>query len=391
MPIFRYMGYRNDGTPARGTVEAEGFQDALASVKSLGVHPKDVSEYVYEQKQGFFRRRGSAQLPAITRQLSTLLAAGVPLIEALRSLADEQEGYWKNLLVSVRDKVASGSGLSRALGSQGRIFPDFYIHMVAASEQSGNLDKVLVRVADYLEKQEAIRSRLRSAMVYPLFMTGVGFVVLAFLFIFVVPKIVGIFENTRNALPFITVVLIHISNFFVSFWWALCVAAAILFLLFRELRKKRRDLFDRIKLNFPGRPFQSLYYGRFAGSLGFLLEGGLPMLRALELSARATGNTVLESVIHKAARQVAEGGRLSSALEGFPPVLRQLISTGERSGTLTEVLKKASQAYEEEFDRRVQNALSLLEPLMILAMGIIVGFIVFAVLLPMFQLNQLIR
>jgi len=148
MPIFRYMGYRNDGSPAQGTVEADGFHDALTAVKSLGVHPKDVSEYVHEQKAGFFRRQGSAQLPSITRQLSTLLAAGVPLIEALRSLADEQEGYWKNLLVSVREKVASGSSLSRALEAQGRVFPDFYIHMVAASEQSGNLDRVLVRVAD---------------------------------------------------------------------------------------------------------------------------------------------------------------------------------------------------------------------------------------------------
>lgn len=390
MPVFSYTGYRTDGSLARGTVEAEGYQDALVTVRSLGIHPRDVHEFVHEKRR-FFKRQNPDQLPVITRQLSTLLGSGVPLIEALRSLADEQKGYWKGLLISVREKVAGGSGLSRAMESQGKIFPDFYIHMVAASEQSGTLDAVLARVADYLEKQQAIRSKIRVAMVYPLFMSGVGIVVLAFLFTFVVPKIVRIFENTKSALPFITRVLIAISDFFVSYWWLAGIVVLSLLALFRRISSTQRDRLDRIKLNFPGKPLQSLYYGRFAGALGFLLEGGLPMLKALELSAKATGNSVLEAGIHQAARQVAEGARLSASLEGFPPVLRQLISTGERSGTLAEILKKAAHSYEEEFDRRVQKALSLLEPVMILLMGIIVGFIVFAVLLPMFQLNQLIK
>jgi general secretion pathway protein F len=229
------------------------------------------------------------------------------------------------------------------------------------------------------------------ALIYPAFMMSVGFVVMTFLFTFVVPKIVKMFENTRSALPFITVVLIKTSNLFVNYWWALVIVAAAAVYAARRLREKRRDSIDRLKLKLPGNVLQSLYYGRFARTLGFLLSGGLPVLRALELSARSVGNAFLEGRILDAAKRVAEGARMSASLEGFPSVLLQLISTGEKSGTLIEILSKAADSYEGEFDRGVRKSLSLLEPVMILVMGLIVGFIVLAVLLPMFQLNQLVK
>ena len=391
MPIFEYKGYRPDGSQTSGTVEAEGLQDAVLSIKALGVYPRDVNEYTQKEKGWFANRYDQTLLPYITRQLSTLIASGVPLIDSLRALSEESTGVWKGLLVGIRDRVSGGASLSRAMDDYPGVFPEFFVNMVAAGEQSGTVDKILVRLADFLEKQTAIRSKVRAAMVYPIFMSSVGIIVMSFLFTFVVPKIVKIFENARAALPLVTVILITVSNLFVHYWWAMIIAAFACFLGARDLRRRNRRFVDAIKLRLPGNVMQSLYFGRFTRTLGFLLEGGLPMLRSLELSARSIGNIVLQERILRAAQMVAEGGRLSSSLEGFPSVLLQLISTGERSGTLAEILSKTANSYEEEFERRVQKALSLLEPVMILLMGLIVGFIVFAVLLPMFQLNQLVK
>jgi general secretion pathway protein F len=391
MPIFHYKGYKADGSQAAGTIEADGPQDALANIKARGVYPKGVSEYREKEKGWLSRKSDGALLPYLTRQLSTLLSSGVPLVDALRSLSEENTGFWRSVLVAVRDNVSAGASLSRAFDAHPGLFPDFYISMVAAGEQSGTLDKVLIRVADFLEKQASLRAKLRTAMIYPVFMASVGFVVMSFLFTFVVPKIVRIFENSKSALPFITVVLIAISNFFVHYWWLLAIVAASLVVVARRMRRRHGRFLDALRLRLPGNVLQSLYFGRFARTLGFLIGGGLPMLRALELSAKATGNLVIEERIRRAAKGVAEGARLSASLENFPPVLLQLISTGEKSGTLVEVLNKAADSYEEDFERRVQRALSLLEPSMILVMGLLVGFIVLAVLLPMFQLNQLVK
>ncbi|MDA8242205.1 MAG: type II secretion system F family protein [Nitrospiraceae bacterium] len=391
MPIFHYKGYKTDGTQAAGTIEADGLQDALANIKARGVYPKDISALREKGKGWFSSRSDDALLPYLTRQLSTLLSAGVPLIDALRSLSEENTGFWRSVLVAIRENVSAGASLSRALEAHSGLFPDFYISMVSAGEQSGTLDKVLIRVADFLEKQASLRAKLRTAMIYPVFMASVGFIVLSFLFTFVVPKIVRIFENSKSALPFITVVLIAISNLFVHYWWLLIIIAAALALAARRLRQRHGRFLDAMRLKLPGNVLQSLYFGRFARTLGFLIGGGLPMIKSLELSAKATGNVVIEEKIMQAAQGVAEGARLSTSLGGFPPVLLQLISTGEKSGTLVEVLGKAADSYEEDFERRVQRALSLLEPSMILVMGLLVGFIVLAVLLPMFQLNQLVK
>ncbi len=206
-----------------------------------------------------------------------------------------------------------------------------------------------------------------------------------------IPKITKIFKDTESALPFITVVLITISDIFQNYWWVLIGLLFGGIFGLKRLQEKNRLFIDRLILRLPGNIIQSLYFGRFTRTLGFLLEGGLPVLKALELAGRSVGNKLLELRIIDAGKKVAEGARISASLEGFPPVLLQLITTGERSGRLIEVLRKAADSYEEEFSRRVHKALSLLEPVMILSMGLIVGFIVLAVLLPIFQLNQLIK
>ena len=392
MPIFQYRGYKTDGSSASGTLEADGLQDAIFRVKRLGVYPKEVGEFIFrEEKQKWRRGSDNTLLPHVTRQLSTLLSSGVPLMEALKSLSEENRGFWKNLLVTVRERVSGGASLSRALEGYQTVFPEFYVNMIAAGEQSGTLDKVLSRLADYLERQTAIRAKVRMSMMYPTFMACVGFLVLSFLFTFVIPKIVKIFEDNKAALPFVTVILIAISHVFVKYWWALIGLVGGLALGTRRFLSRHRAWVDHMKLRLPGQVIQSLYFSRFTRTLSFLLAGGLPMLRALELSAKSLGNTFLENRIVEAAKMVAEGASLSGSLDQFPPTLLQLIMTGEKSGRLAEILNKAADSYEEDFSRKIQNALSLLEPMMILAMGFVVGFIVLAVLLPMFQLNQLVK
>jgi general secretion pathway protein F len=391
MPIFRYKGFRTDGSDASGSIEASGMSDAMVRVKAEGVFPSEVTESQVSGGKSLFRRSDESFLPHMTRQLSILLSTGVPLIDSLQSLSAENRGFHREMLIAIRERVSAGAGLSKALEGFRNIFPEFYINMIHSGEQSGSLDKVLVRLADFLENQNALRAKVRSALIYPVLMMGVSIIVLSFLFTFVIPKIVKIFKDTKSTLPFITLVLIFISNIVIHYWWVVIGVVTAAVVAVRRFLRSRRLLVDRLMLKLPGNLIQSLYYSRFARTLGFLLEGGLPMLRALSLSAKSMGNRELEAAVLSAERRVAEGQRLSSTLEGFPPVFIQLIATGEKSGRLSETLSRAAQSYEEEFNRKVNRAVSLFEPAMILVMGLVVLFIVLGVLLPMFQLNQLIK
>lgn len=391
MPIYKYKGYNSEGREIIGSVEASTVSEAIFKVKSEGILPADVSATSSKIKKGFFQRSNSLFLQNFTRQLAILLTAGVPLAEAIQSIAFENAGYYRDILIAVKDRLSAGASLQKALQDFGDIFPEFYINMIQAGEQSGNLSKVTVKLSDYLENQNAIRSKVRSAMVYPILMMGVCIIVLSFLFTFVIPKIVKIFADTKSALPFITHVLIFISNIFVNYWWAILCLVIFLCFVSKRFIKRHRLFIDRHLLKLPGNLLQSLYYSRFARTLGFLLEGGIPMLRALKIASRSTGNKALESMILNAETKVSEGTKLSTSLEGFPPVFIQLISVGEKSGSLVESLKKASDAYDMEFSRRMNRAVAILEPAMILGMGAVVCFIVLAVLLPIFQLNQLIK
>ncbi len=352
--------------------------------------PRDVREEETAHERRVFKGDGDF-LTRVTRHLSILLSTGVPLLDALQSLSEEHEGSSRRMLLSVKERVSGGAALHKALGEFGQVFPDFYLSMVQAGEASGTLDRVLSRLADYLESQSAVKSKIRIALTYPLFMVAVSILVLSFLFTFVIPKIVKIFTDAKSALPFVTTVLIAVSNAFVHYWWAMLAAVALAVFLVRKFVKARRPILDALLLRLPGNIVQSLCFARFARTLSFLIDGGLPMLQALALAARSTGNRSVESRVLIAKERVAEGQRLSAALRGLPPLFIQLIATGEKSGRLSETLSRAADSYEDEFARRVNRAISLFEPVMILVMGVVVGFIVLAVLLPLFQLNQLIK
>lgn len=391
MPIFRYKGYGPGGGPSTGTIEADGPRDAAIKLKSKGLHPWDITrqdEAASSSLKDRFTRRSELALAAITRQLAVLLGAGVPLVEALRALSGQRSGNETRILIDIRERITGGASFARALEAYPDVFPEYFRGMVEAGESSGALDSVLLRLADYLEAEQAVHARVRSALIYPLFMVSVCMIVLSFLFTFVVPKIVKLFENSKAALPVATRILISLSSAFMSYWWLLLLIAVALIMIYKPMVARNRERVGHWLMTL----ISELYISRLTRSLGFLLEGGLPVIRALELSGKATGNEWLRLRCHEASLAVQGGATLSGAFEGtLPPMVLTLMSTGERSGRLAEVLGHAARGYETEFDRRVQKGLTLLEPALILLMGGVVGFIVFAVLLPMFQLNQLIK
>ena len=391
MPIFQYRGYALDGTEVHGSVEAAGLHDAIVQVKAQKILPADILEATGRKKNKLFSERDESFLPNMTRQLSILISSGVPLMEALHSVADEYQGYYRDILIEIKERLSGGASFYRVLQDYGQVFSDYYVHMVQAGEASGTLDTVLIKLADFLEHQGRVRRQIRSAMIYPILMMGVSIVVLSFLFAFVMPKIVRIFDDAKGALPFVTVMLIVISNVFMKYWWAILGVLAVAFWNARQYLRLHRVMVDRFLLKLPGNILQSLYYARFARAMEVLLSAGLPMLTVLKLAAQSIGNRALEADVLRSGEKVAEGQALASSLHGFPPVFVQLVATGEKTGKLADTMKRAALSYEEEFSRKVDDAVSIFEPVMIIAMSLVVCFIVLAVLLPIFQLNQLVK
>lgn len=391
MPVFKYTGYDQSGSETNGIIEADGQKDAALKVKSKGIFPKEITEASASKKRVIFKKAPPLILPVITRSLSTLLSSGVPLIDSIASISAEQKGDWRNMLTDIRESLAGGSSLARAMQAYPSIFPDFYTGMVEAGENSGKLTDVLLKLADYLESETSIKNRVKTALIYPAFMTCISILIIVFLFTFVIPKITSIFEGTSATLPFVTIVLIWISDILQSFWWLLLALIAGASFLFRKLKETKKELIDSILLRDPSGILMGLYMLRFSMTMGFLLSGGLPILYAMQLASKATGNVVLENRIMAAQNLVSQGAKLSTSLEGFPPTLLQIIATGEQTGTLPEVLKRTADTYEAEFDRKLQRAIGLLEPSIILLMGLMVLFIVLAVLLPIFDLNQMMQ
>jgi len=390
MPIFKYQGYKQDGSRIEGIIEAERQSEAAFRIKALGIFPREITETIFKPKK-FYLRHPQSFLPDITRSLSTLLSSGAPIIDAFESIALEQKGQWKGILIDIKDRLSSGATLSKALQAYPAIFPEYYIGMVYAGENSGKLSDILLKLADFLESQRNIRNKVWTSLMYPIFMAFVSIFILIFLFTFVVPKITRIFEGTTTTLPLITLILIWISKFFQKLWWSLPILIGGGGIFFRWLKKAKREMLDSILLKLPANVLQSLYLARFSMTMSFLLDSGIPILNAMQSVSKTIGNTILQKKIISARDMVSEGARLSASLEGFPPTLLQMISTGEKSGRLSETLKNAGVFYEAEFERKLSRAISLLEPALILVMGGIVGFIVIAVLLPIFELNRLIK
>lgn len=402
MPTFRYKAYSSSGAAISGLVDADSERHGALLLKEKGLLLREIKEEgsVGGVSLGRHRRRVSAaDLALFTRRLATLVASAVPLFEAIGSLCEqEQNSQFRQTLVLVKDRISEGASLSRALAAEAAVFDESYVNMVAAGEAGGALDVVLERLADFLEEQDQIRVKVVSALIYPALMVVVGGGVMMFLLTVVIPRIVVVFEDSKTSLPFITKVVIAVSHFMQAWWW-LFIGAGILGVMMYNSTMKRetpRMKRDRLLLRLPvvGGMVQGLVLSRFARVLGLLLSSGVPIMRALEITGEVVVNRVYRLFLQGVMEEIAQGGTLSGSLRKsplFPPLMVHLTSVGEKSGALEEMLIKAGTAYEREFNTRLTRLMGLMEPLLVLAMGVAVGVIVIAVLLPIFEMNQLIK
>ncbi len=401
MPVYKYKAINEKGKTLQGIIDAESPKAATEKLKRQGIFLSSLKEVKEEKTKRFFLLRGisTSELAVTTRQFSTLISAGLPLEASLVALSEQTDDQrLKQVLTQVKDRISEGSSLTNALKEHRNIFSDLYINMVKAGEASGTLDVVLLRLADFLEKQAALYSRIKSALIYPLFMFLIGSGVLFFMMTYVIPKIARIFEESGKALPLITVILIEISTFLSENpIIILFVLTGIAFMLYRFSKTRRgKAIIDRLVLKLPifGKIARMVIISRFTRTLGTLLGSGIPLLEALEISEAILGNSVYIEKLRSIRENVREGTSLARPLREsgiFPPLMTRMITVGEQTGELEEMLVKVADIYDMQIETSVSTLTSLLEPIMILVMGVVVGFIVFAILLPIFDLTSTIK
>jgi len=406
MPVFEYKALTAAGKAVQGLKEAESPKALRGALKRDGVF---LTEVLGEQQQQAQQQRdvnptrwvisrvGAEDLAVMTRQLAVLIHAGIPLVESLAALVEQVEHErLKRVVSEVRQRVNEGASLADALAAHPRVFNGLFVNMIRAGESSGALDVVLVRLADFTESQARLRSKIVATMIYPVAMLVIGTLVLGALFTVVIPKITKIFEDTKAVLPWTTKVLIAFSTFMASYWW-LMLALQILSIwgFFRwKASPAGRARWDRFKLTVPvfGRLIRTIAIGRFSRTLATLLKSGVPLLAAMDIVKNVVGNVRLAEVIEQARVSIQEGESIAAPLKRsgeFPPLVHHMVAVGEKSGSLEEMLGNVADAYEDQVETTVAALTSLLEPFMIVAMGVVVAFIVFSILMPILQINSL--
>ncbi|MBW7956476.1 MAG: type II secretion system F family protein [Deltaproteobacteria bacterium] len=399
MPNFSYRAYDRNGNAVAGQINAAGEREAVQSLKTSGLFPIEVKRPAAGREGRASGRVPAGALAAFTRQLATLVAAGTSLTEALSVLAENTEiPKLRSTVLDIKESITGGSSLARALEEKKEVFTPFYRGLVLAAEASGSLESVLPRLADYLETRARINVEVRAALTYPALMTLVGASVVFFLFIFVIPKIARIFSDTGAELPLITVLLLSMADLVAAYWHVMIAGGgAAAWFMARQLKRPRgKALLDALLLRLPwfGPIAASFHIASLARTLGSLLKGGVQLLKALEITAEVVDNSVYRNILKAAIKDCSGGAPLSASLKNsgvLPPVVVHMIGVGERSGNLDEMLIRTAEAYDSEFQNGVKKSLALLEPALILIMGMVVGFIVLAMLLPIFELNQVIR
>lgn len=411
MPIYTYSGLTTQGRTVAGVIDADSPRNARASLRRTGIFPTAVDEEqsrsttqstpqtTVESGGGLFARISTQELALFTRQFATLAKAGLTLIECLGTLIEQMENArLKRILTHVRQQVREGRSLADALQAHPRLFTSMYVNMVRAGEESGTLEIVLLRLADYMESQSRLLRTVQAALTYPIVMIVVSVAILTFLLAYVVPQVTKIFTETGRVLPLATRILLGVSSFVASYWWVvLLVAAGGTLVVSRLVRTPAGQAwYDRMQLRLPwvGRVIQRVNIARLARTLSTLLASGVPILTALGIVSQLLKNSQLRKAIEDARASVQEGESLAAPLRRsglFPALLTQMVAVGERSGELESMLARAADAYDEEVAAGLARLTSLLEPLTILVMGGVILFIVLAILLPIFDLNQLVH
>ena len=378
---------------------------ARTKLRTQQIFPVDIREEISKTQVAeeplakLFVRVRVQDISILTRQLATLLEAGTPLVSALDAIIEQTDNHAvKKIISQVREEIKEGRSFADALDKHRKVFSDLYVNMIRAGEESGALEGVLLRLADFTENQILLKNRIRAALAYPIIMTIIGAGVMIFLLTFVIPTVTQVFAEMGQTLPLPTRILMAISNLFKGYWWLIIIGLIFLIVgLRRYLQTPKGALrWDRVKLRLPlfGGIILRGAVARFARTLATLLQGGLPILNSLEIVKTVVNNQLLGQAIEETKAEVREGEGIAPSLKRsglFPAIVTHMIATGEASGNLEEMLAKVADAYEAEVETKVTALTSILEPLIILAMGIVVGFIVISILLPIFEMNQLVR
>lgn len=411
MPIYDYTAIDQKGKTRKGIIEADNETSARNKLRSSGKYPTEIKENISNagskggKKQSslqgtrqLFERVTSAEIHIFTRQLATLVGAGIPLVSALSSLLEQSiNPALKKVLAQIKDAVNEGNTLTKALSNHPKLFSSIYINMVRAGEASGSLDIVLDKLADFGEKQRALQGRLKAALVYPVFMAVIGSAILFILITYIVPNITKVFADMERTLPLPTRLLISLSDFLRGYWWLVLLTMAGLFFALRFFLQsaRGRQIWDLLKLKMPiiGEVNRKIVLARFGSTMASLLGSSVPLVTSMQIVQTIVNSAPIAAVIEEAIEQVRKGKSMARALGSspwFPPMFVQMISVGEQSGNLEPMLIKVSEAYEREVDMAVMGMTSLIEPIMIAAMGAAVGFVVLSILLPIFEMNQMV-
>ena len=406
MPAFRYEAVDASGATKKGVVTADSARSAKADLRGQGLTPIVVDAIATQvdasgrtKKHRFGDHLSTNELALFTRQLASLLEASLPLEQAFSALLEQAERpYLRDLVASIRSEVMGGASLSDALSRHPRDFTDIYRALVASGEQIGQLSRVLSRLADYIERRNALVQKVKLAFTYPAIVTVVAFAIVIFLLTYVVPQIVSVFANTKQKLPLLTVLMLAISDFVRNYGWIVLLVVVALSFAWRAALKnpatKRRWHAWLLTAPLYGKFERSLNTASFARTLAITTGSGVPILRALQTSRDTLSNVAMREQVEEATASVREGVSLARALsvhKHFPPMLIHMIRAGEVTGELPAMLERASNAQEQDLERRALTIAGLLEPALILAMGVVVLLIVLAVLMPIIEINQLVR
>ncbi len=406
MPVYEYKALNGKGRQIKGILDAANMNTAKRRLRDLKLFPVSVIEMEtpsveHRKKTSFFfhPRLTVYETAVMTRQLATLISAGFPLIKALNTmLIQVKKPSLKKIISQVKDSIEEGNSFAGALGRYPNIFSRIYVNMVRAGEASGTLGVVLESLADISENQSRMNKKLQSALAYPTIMTVICIGVLIFLLTVIVPNITSIFNEMNQALPFTTQLLIDISQTLKQWWWM--IFSFLLLTVLSYITLMKRPAFqmarDRAILALPGigELVKKICVARFTRTLGALLQNGVSLLEALEIVRKIVGNKVIEHSISQAGIQVEQGHELGDVLSPmpcFPHFCVQMIQLGEQTGKLETMLEKTASAYDEEVNTTIIGFTALLEPLIILVMAVVVGFIVLSICLPIFEMNQLIK
>ena len=417
MAVFEYKGLNAKGKPVTGVLDADNPRVLKMNLRKEGIF---LTEYAETDRAGgkkavvkgtqkaagskdvelgkMFQRVKLIDVSIVTRQLATLIRAGIPVVDSLSATIDQTESpKLKSVLTDIRQQVNEGSSLANAMGRHPKVFGDMFVNMVRAGESSGTLDIVFLRLADFIEGQVKLRSKLVGTMMYPVIMLCVGFGIVSLMMVFVIPKITEMFTEMGAQLPWQTRMLIGASSFFRSYWFLIfgAIGGLIYWFMKWKVTKSGLEKWDAIRLKVPvfGDLVRMIAITRFSKTFGTLLSSGVPLLVALDIVKSVMNNVVLAKVIDDARVGIKEGESIAGPLKRsnqFPPMVTHMIAIGEKSGQLEEMLNNVSSAYESQVDSRVSQLTAVLEPLMLVLMGIGVAFLVFAILMPMLQMNEAI-